>query len=100
MVVTTVDNLPKDDPTYRRLEDNDYARCSIWIQRCKGRHQGCGIPPAVLEPPGPVSSNSVTYVIFYLIIQSTAARPCWQSKLKLINQNRGYTPTSSEQDDR
>ena len=65
MVVTTPGNIPKTDPTYlAELEDNV---CAVFDTDCtlQGTANG-GVMPAVLEPPGPVNFNSVTYVVFYI----------------------------------
>jgi hypothetical protein len=69
MVVTTPENIPKGDPTYMAgLEDNV---CAVFDTDCtlQGTADGA-VFPAVMEPPGPVVHNSVTYVVFY--IQFTA----------------------------
>ena len=65
MIVTTPDNIPKTDPTYLAgLEDNV---CAVFDLDCtlQGTANGA-VFPAVLEPPGPVNFNSVTYVVFYI----------------------------------
>jgi hypothetical protein len=69
MVVTTPDNLPSTDPTY--LEGLVDAVLNIFDQdvTLQGMSIG-GVQPAVLEPPGPVSSNSVTYVLFYVTLKA------------------------------
>jgi hypothetical protein len=65
MVVTTPDNIPKTDPTYMAgLEDNV---CAVFDLDCTlGGTANGAVMPAVLEPPGPVVYNSVTYVVFYI----------------------------------
>jgi len=74
MVVTTPDNMPKDDPTYLAgLVDNV---CAVFDADAtlQGTANG-GAMPAVLEPPGPVSSNSVTFVIFYVTFKARQLVP-------------------------
>jgi hypothetical protein len=74
MIVTTPDNLPKTDPTYLeglidavlQVFDNDVT--------LQGMAVG-GVNPAVLDPPGPVSSNSVTFVTAYITIKAKALVP-------------------------
>jgi hypothetical protein len=69
MVVTTPENLPKTDSTY--LEGLVDAVLNVFDQdvTLQGMSIG-GVEPAVLEPPGPVSSNSVTYVVFYVTLKA------------------------------
>lgn len=74
MVVTTPDNLPATDPTYLeslidsvlQVFDNDVT--------LQGMANG-GVNPAILDPPGPVSSNSVTYVVFYITLKAKVLVP-------------------------
>src|ERR1700733_3708561 len=74
MVVTTPDNLPKNDPTYLeglmdavlQVFDNDVT--------LQGMAVG-GVNPAILDPPGPVSSNNVTFVTMYITIKAKALVP-------------------------
>jgi hypothetical protein len=74
MVVTTPDNLPKTDPTYLeglidnilQVFDNDVT--------LQGMAVG-GVNPAILDPPGPVSSNNVTYVTAYVTLKAKALVP-------------------------
>lgn len=65
MVVTTPENIPKGDPTYMAgLEDNV---CAVFDSDCTlGGTANGAVFPAVMEPPGPVVHNSVTYVVFYI----------------------------------
>jgi hypothetical protein len=65
MVVTTLGNIPSSDPTYMAgLEDNV---CAVFDLDCTlGGTANAAVMPAVLEPPGPVVHNSVTYVVFYI----------------------------------
>jgi hypothetical protein len=71
MVVTTPDNLPKNDPTYLeglmdavlQVFDNDVT--------LQGMAVG-GVNPAILDPPGPVSSSNVTFVTMYITIKARA----------------------------
>ena len=65
MIVTTPEAIPSSDPTYLAgLEDNV---CAVFDGDCtlQGTANGA-VMPAVMEPPGPVNFNSVTYVVFYL----------------------------------
>jgi hypothetical protein len=74
MVVTTPENLPKTDPTYLeglmdsvlQVFDNDVT--------LQGMAVG-GVNPAILDPPGPVSSGSVTYVTMYITLKAKALVP-------------------------
>jgi hypothetical protein len=69
MVITTNDNLPKDDPTYlESLIDNTLQVFDNDVT-LQGMANG-GVQPAILDPPGPVSSNSVTYVVFYITLKA------------------------------
>jgi hypothetical protein len=65
MVVTTPENLPSTDPTYLAgLEDK-----IVNVFNMDATLQGtanAAVYPTIVEPPGPVSSNSVTYVVFYI----------------------------------
>ena len=74
MIVTTVDNLPSNDPTYLAgLEDQIIA-----VFNLDATLQGtanAAVYPVVLEPPGPVSSNSVTYVLFYVTFKARQLVP-------------------------
>jgi hypothetical protein len=64
MVVTTPDNIPKNDPTYLEgLMDGIVA-----VFDMDATLQGtanAAVYPISIESPGPVNSNSVTYVVFY-----------------------------------
>ena len=74
MVVTTPENLPSTDPTYLAgLVDN---LCAVFDMDAtlQGTANGA-VLPAVLEPPGPVSSNSVTYVVFTIQIKAKQLVP-------------------------
>lgn len=74
MVVTTPDNLPPNDPTYLeglvdnvlQVFDNDVTMQGMAVG---------GVSPAVLEPPGPVNSGTVTYVVFYLQLKAKQLVP-------------------------
>jgi len=74
MVVTTPENLPKSDPTYLAgLEDQ-----IINVFNLDATLQGtanAAVYPVVVEPPGPVNSNSVTYVVFYITLKARAIVP-------------------------
>ena len=65
LVLANPDDIPKSDPTFLAgLEDNV---CAVFDGDCtlQGTANGA-VMPAVMEPPGPVNYNSVTYVVFYL----------------------------------
>lgn len=74
MVLTTPENLPKNDPTYLeglmdsvlQVFDNDVT--------LQGMANG-GVQPAILDPPGPVSSGSVTYVTMYITLKAKVLVP-------------------------
>lgn len=74
MLVTTPENLPSTDPTYLeglmdgviQAFDND-----VTLQG----YATAGVEPAVLEPPGPVSSGSVTYVVAYVMLKAKVVTP-------------------------
>jgi hypothetical protein len=74
MVVTTPDNLPKTDPAY--LEGLVDAVLNVFDLDCtlQGTAIG-GVMPAILEAPGPVSSNSVTYVQFVVTFKARQLVP-------------------------
>jgi hypothetical protein len=74
MVVTTSANLPTTDPTYLpSLVDNV---CAVFDLDCtlQGTANGA-VFPAVVEPPGPVSFNGVTYVLFYVTFSARQIVP-------------------------
>ena len=74
MVVTTPENLPSSDPTYLAgLEDQiiDVFNVDATLQGSAN----AAVHPVVLEPPGPVSSNSVTYVVFYVTFKARQLVP-------------------------
>jgi hypothetical protein len=74
MLVTTPDNLPKTDPTYLEgLIDNvlQVFDSDVTLQ---GMAVG-GVNPAILDPPGPVSSGSVTYVTAYITLKARTLVP-------------------------
>ncbi len=74
MVVTTPENLSASDPAYLeglvdnvlQVFDNDVT--------LQGMAVG-GVQPAVLEPPGPVNSNGLTFVAFYVKLVGKALVP-------------------------
>lgn len=74
MVVTTPDNIPAADPTY--LEGLVDSVLNVFDLDCtlQGTSIG-GTLPAVLEPPGPVHSGSLTYVVFYVLIKARQLVP-------------------------
>ena len=69
MVVTTPDNVPSTDPTY--LEGLVDAVLNVFDSdvTLQGTSVG-GVQPAVLEPPGVVNSNSITYVVFFVTLKA------------------------------
>jgi hypothetical protein len=74
MVVTTPDNLPTTDPTY--LEGLVDSVLNVFDLDCTLQGTSVGaVMPAVLQPPGPVASNSVTYVVFYIELKARALVP-------------------------
>jgi hypothetical protein len=74
MVVTTPDNIPKTDPTYLEgLVDN--VLNAFDLDCTLGGTSVGGVLPAVVEPPGPVNSGSLTYVVFYVLIKTKALVP-------------------------
>jgi len=74
MVVTTPDNMPTTDPTY--LEGLVDSVLNVFDLDCTLQGTAVGaVMPAVLEPPGPVASNSVTYVVFYVSLKARALVP-------------------------
>jgi hypothetical protein len=74
MIVTTPENLSATDPTYLeslidqtlQVFDNDVT--------LQGTAVG-GVQPAILDPPGPVSSGGVTYVAFYITLKAKVLVP-------------------------
>jgi hypothetical protein len=74
MVITTTENLSASDPTYLeslidnvlQVFDNDVTLQGMAIG---------GVNPAILDPPGPVSSGSVTYVCFYITLKAKTLVP-------------------------
>jgi hypothetical protein len=74
MVVTTPENMPLTDPTYLAgLVDNV---CTVFDMDAtlQGTANGA-VLPAVLEPPGPISSKSITYVLFTLQMKAKQLVP-------------------------
>jgi hypothetical protein len=73
-IVTTVENIPKTDPTYLAgLEDNV---CAVFDLDCTlGGTANAGLFPAILEPPGPVNVNNVTYVVFSISLTARVLVP-------------------------
>ncbi len=74
MVITTPENLSATDPTYLeglidqtlQVFDNDVT--------LQGMANG-GVLPAILDPPGPVSSNGVTFVTVYITLRAKVLVP-------------------------
>jgi len=74
LVVTTVENMPASDPTYL-----EYLIDSVLGQfdgdvTLQGMANG-GVLAATLAPPGPVSSNNVTYVSCFITIKARQLVP-------------------------
>jgi len=74
LVVTTPDNMPKNDPTYL-----EYLIDSVLGQldgdfTLQGYANG-GVEAVTLAPPGPVNSSSSTYSGFYIIIKAKQIVP-------------------------
>jgi hypothetical protein len=73
-VVTTADNLPKNDPLYLEgLVDSVVALFDM-----DATLQGtadAGLYPCILESPGVISSNSVTYVVFTVSLKARVTVP-------------------------
>jgi hypothetical protein len=74
MVVTKSENLSSTDPTY--LEGLIDSVLNVFDLDCTLQGTAIGaVMPAVLEPPGPVSFNSVTYVTLYVTLKAKALVP-------------------------
>lgn len=74
MIVTTPENLSASDPTYLEgLIDNVLNTFDL-DTTLQGSAVG-GVSPAILDPPGPVSSNSVTYVVAYVQLKAKVLVP-------------------------
>ena len=74
MVVTTPENLSATDPTYLEgLIDNVLQAFDNDVT-LQGTAVG-GVQPAILDPPGPVSSVGVTYVCFYITLKAKGLVP-------------------------
>ena len=65
MVVTTPESLSPGDPTYLESLIDNVLQAFDNDVTLQGMAVG-GVSAAVLEPPGPVSSNSITYIVFYV----------------------------------
>jgi hypothetical protein len=74
MIVTTPGNLPSTDPTYLEGLIDNVLQAFDNDATLQGYAQG-GVQPAVLEPPGPVSSGSVTYVTAYVQLKAKVLVP-------------------------
>jgi hypothetical protein len=74
MVVTTPDNLPATDPTYLESLIDSTLQAFDNDVTLQGMAVG-GVSPAVLDPPGPVSSGSVTYVVYYITLKARTLVP-------------------------
>lgn len=74
MVVTTPENLAANDPTYLESLIDNVLQAFDNDVTLQGMAVG-GVQPAVLDPPGPVSSGSVTFVCFYIQLRAKALVP-------------------------
>ncbi|HEY3742449.1 MAG TPA: hypothetical protein VGL53_21520 [Bryobacteraceae bacterium] len=74
MIVTTPDNLPKNDPTYLEGLIDNVLQVFDNDATLQGMAVG-GVNPAILDPPGPVSSGAVTYVTAYATLKAKALVP-------------------------
>jgi hypothetical protein len=74
LIVTTPENLPASNPSY--LESLIDQTLQAFDNDCtlQGSAVG-GVQPAVLDPPGPVSNGTVTYVTFYITLKAKALVP-------------------------
>jgi hypothetical protein len=74
MVVTTPENLPANSPTYLEgLVDNVL---NVFDLDCTLQGTAvAAVMPAILEPPGPISSGSTTYVVFSVRLVAKALVP-------------------------
>lgn len=67
-VVTKPENMPQDDPTYLEgLMDAVLGAFDADVT-LQGSSVG-GVNPAVVESPGPVKTESATYVVFYVTLK-------------------------------
>ena len=46
--------------------------------------------PAVVEPPGPVSNNAITYVVFYITLKAKQLVPAGVNAQPFINNPNGF----------
>ena len=67
LVVTTPANLPDNDPTYLAGLIDNVSQVFDLDSTLQGTANG-GLYPAVLEPPGVISSNNITYVVFTMTL--------------------------------
>lgn len=74
MIVTTPENLPSTDPTYLEGLIDSVLQAFDNDVTLQGYAVG-GVQPAILDPPGPVSSNSVTYVTAYVQLKAKVLVP-------------------------
>ena len=73
VAVVTKPELVQKDPTGTAIEALMDTILNVFDQdvTLQGSSIG-GVLPAVVQAPGPVSSNSVTYVIFYVVLKVKA----------------------------
>jgi len=69
LVVTTPDNMPKNDPTYFEYLMDSVLNAIDGDVTLQGYANG-GVDAATLAPPGPVNSSDLTYSGFYCIIKA------------------------------
>jgi hypothetical protein len=74
MVVTTTEQMPATDPTYLEgLIDNI---CALFdMDATLQGTANAAVYPTLVEPPGPVSSDSVTYVTAYITFKARVIVP-------------------------
>lgn len=73
-IVTTPENLSKTDPTYLEGLMDAVMNAFDLDVTLQGMAVG-GVQPAILDPPGPVSSAGVTYVVFAVTLKAKALVP-------------------------
>ena len=74
MVVTTTENLPKNDPTYLAGLEDQIINVFNLDATLHGT-ANAAVYPTIVEAPGPVNSNSVTYVLFYVQFKARTLVP-------------------------
>lgn len=73
-LVTTPANMPLNDPTY--LEGLIDQVCALFDQDATLQGTAnAGVYPTLVEPPGPVSSNNITYVVATISFKARTTVP-------------------------